>query len=660
MVKKINSIILPLLICFLPLIVSFKTADPVLTIRFLFLSITLIIVCVLKIVLKARYNKHIFNNNIILLYLGFLTIYSVSLIYNGYTSQSIYEILKLLIFIILLIYLVQNIIQYGYKYLLRSITIFSLLTSFLYFFQLSLSDNLGMGFDMIASTMGHKNLLASVLFLSLPFIIYNAFYGKKIWKYLAVISIILTLIIFRLIQSRAIILSLILFITSLIFNYRNTIFSFKKIKWIISVLLICIIGILFIPNPDNRTDTLAKKIQRTVNFQESPRFHLLKSTLKLIKENPLLGVGPGNWKIEIPKHQLYTSDKLEVKYLKGISFAQRPHNDFLWITSEGGVLVGLIYIIIFLILIRDSYLLSKELKNKETLLYALIFSTLIGYGFISLVDFPFERISHNTLFAIITAVIISINIKKQKINYIKKSQIISYLFLIIIIFTTYVASIRHQGSVHAKKIEQFRATQNWNGIVSEYKNGYNKYFFTIDQTSTPLDWYVGLAYFNKNNIDKAFVYFNNAYILNNSHIHVINNLATCYELKNNSNKAINLYESGLKLFPSFKEIRVNLAAIYFNQKKITKALDVILQSKTDPYTIRRVRNDNYDLYLKKIFNKYLEIVYNKCSKNQQEQLISIQNQFNSEPDEASYKLQQIYKVRKKQNISYLEAISIYL
>ena len=300
---------------------------------------------------------------------------------------------------------------------------------------------------------------------------------------------------------------------------------------------------------------------------------------------------------------MYTSDKLEVQYIKGISFAQRPHNDFLWITSEGGVLVGLIYIIIFLILIRDSYLLSKQLTNKETLLYSLLFSTLIGYGFISLVDFPFERISHNILFAIITAFIISKNIMKRQINYSNKSQIISYLFLIIILFTTYVANVRYQGSVHAKKIEHFRATQNWNSIINEYENGYNKYFFTIDQTSTPLDWYTGLAYFNKNNIDEAFVYFNNAYRLNTNHIHVINNLATCYELKNNSTKAIELYESGLTIFPLFKEIRVNLAAIYFNQKEFTKALDAILQSKTDPYSIRRLRNDNYDLYLK----KYLKI-----------------------------------------------------
>ena len=52
--------------------------------------------------------------------------------------------------------------------------------------------------------------------------------------------------------------------------------------------------------------------------------------------------------------------------------------------------------------------------------------------------------------------------------------------------------------------------------------------------------------------------------------------------------------------PTFKEARVNLAAIIYNDKDYLTALDVILESKVDLHW-RRVRdNDNYDLYLKTI------------------------------------------------------------
>ena len=114
----------------------------------------------------------------------------------------------------------------------------------------------------------------------------------------------------------------------------------------------------FIMKYTSRLEAFKAEIEKTFAFSDNSRYKLYKSTLQLISEHPILGVGPGNWKIEVWQYGLYFDTW-------GKSFAQRPHNDFLWVFAEGGVLAGLSYILIFLILLRDSYLLQKNRKEED-------------------------------------------------------------------------------------------------------------------------------------------------------------------------------------------------------------------------------------------------------------------------------------------------------
>ena len=137
------------------------------------------------------------------------------------------------------------------------------------------------------------------------------------------------------------------------------------------------------------------------------RYKLYSSTLQLISDHPVLGVGPANWKIAIWKYGLY-------KGTIGDSFAQRPHNDFLWVFAEAGFLAGISYILLFLVLLRDAYLLHKNREEEDGAIYALLFATVVGYGFISLVDFPMERLSHIIIFFLLAAIIIASKLKQTK------------------------------------------------------------------------------------------------------------------------------------------------------------------------------------------------------------------------------------------------------
>jgi hypothetical protein len=113
--------------------------------------------------------------------------------------------------------------------------------------------------------------------------------------------------------------------------------------------------------------------------------------------------------------------------------------------------------------------------------------------------------------------------------------------------------------------------------------------------------------------------------------------------------------------PTFKETRINLAAILYNEKEYVEALDVILQSKVDPYWKRKKQNfsDNYDLYLKTIVNSWIKSVYVNANNEQKKVLDTWKLNFEEKPQYAANKTITIFEIRQKEDIDYLTALMLF-
>ena len=92
------------------------------------------------------------------------------------------------------------------------------------------------------------------------------------------------------------------------------------------------------------------------------RQQVWQDTLQMVKVSPVGGVGLGNWKIEFPKYYRSVEDASRQ--------VVRPHNDFLWILAEVGVIALLIYLT--LITIQFKYLI-QSLFSKDVSKHKLIF-----------------------------------------------------------------------------------------------------------------------------------------------------------------------------------------------------------------------------------------------------------------------------------------------
>ena len=603
-----STYFLAMVIALFPFVYTEKTLDPVLTLRFFILTITVLVMLIIN--MNSLFSKEKIKHpiSIVLLSIFFISILS-SFFAKYLLSEAIYHSLKFGIFFLLYI-LFTNEIKKNKNKLIKSVILFVFFSSILAMYQYVTAfflDEFQREINKISGTMANRNLLGSALFLGLPFCLYGALCLKsKIWNALSIVSLLLSLTIFFFIQSKAIFISLIIAtILFLIFNIK----SFKESYTNIFFLIVLSFSIFYGLEKNEILDGIVTEFEKLYDFEAeiskqkkgeynstATRYFLYKSTLKIISNNPITGVGPGNWRIEYPLTGLNLS-----KGEKGDKIVQRPHNDFLWVMSEMGVLAGVLYILLFLIVLSETFRLIKKSIGKERVFYSSIFVTIFGYMFISAVDFPLERISHNILFFLLVSLIVSASVQNNTLY--RHNRVAAIICLFVALFASFIAYTRHQGEIHMTSAKLYKGNSNWHRIIKEVDKSFKKGIYEIDRSSTPIHWYSGVANFSLGHQKKALEDFKIAYSLNPNHLHVLNNLATCYELNGNSNEAKKYYYKALNISPRFEEASVNLAAVLFNEGKLQEALTIILRCDIEKDLKK------YNTYLITIINKLI-IDYN--------------------------------------------------
>ena len=649
--------LLQIFIISLPLVTSFSTSDPTLSIRILFLAIFVSILLLLIVFSKDGINIQIVKHPFSIIYLALICSYLISSYVNGFTPDGHVIILKLYLFYVFLLLVLHLFRKFGIEFILKPILYFSLIISLLYFIQVAdfylnlfgfNIDRTNSVFNKLSSTMANRNLMTSVQFLCLPFVIYLYTISNKLFKTLCVVAVLLFVSSLVLSQTRAVFAAIFVFVFVMMLFNRNLLNKKHYLYIFLSVILFLGTS-FFLLKQSNRYDVFVQKMENSINFSESGRGKLYNSTFQMIKDKPIIGVGAGNWKVEAWNYGLY-KDNI------GRSFAQRPHNDFLWTWSEGGVFAMISYLLLFLIILRESYLRYNNSEGRERFLYSLLFSVTVGYSIISFFDFPMERVPHNILFMIIAAVVLSKGIRSTK----KKIEIPKYIIVASFLISTYTISFsynRYQKEIHIRNAIDFKGEGNYNLLIKAITEAYDPDYYEMDNTGTPLLWYRGVGYFNLKKFDLALQDFKESYIVNPNHVHVLNNLATIYEMQGERKKAKEYYYKALEVIPTFEESRVNLAAILYNEKKYEEALDVILASKVyRGIWIRREKTSgNYDKYLKVIVNSWANSLTNKS----EEEELSIQyilDVFEKNPGFAEKRMREIKLNRDNLNMSYLDAL----
>ena len=587
--------------------------DPVLIPRQLYLSAFILVVVLL---LFAQKNLQFlpFKNPIYLAIGSYLLLALLSFYDNPFTSESHYVLSKQLVLFSFLIVTIHSL----YNKLITvnlivkacvGIGIIAIVGAYYHLIEKTIDgEKIVRRVGLIKSFFANKNLLASVIFLCFPFFFMGLIQSKKV-KTVAIVGIISALPMLLLLGTRTVFLAVLVFALVVLSYYLKNRFGIRKrFIGLASILLLILIAFLYQSTKISEIhdikdkSTIKQYIDRISNEKTwVSRTQFWDNSIAMWKENPILGVGLGNWQVEFPKYGLNQFGVFSI--VNGTETLQRPHNDFLNILCENGILGLLVYIFIFGWMYYQLFVLIKGTTDKTRWNYIYLLAGLSGYIVISFFDFPMERIEHQIIlmlfFAIITAGYYSQ--KKMQPESEMGKNVLKYLVITISIYSIIVTSFRFKGEMETVKMYVAKANGQWEETL-HHANKAENYFYKVDLTSIPLAWYQGLASFNLNEKAESVTLFEKAYQIAPYQIQVLNNLAGSYNFQGDRQKAIKYYQKALEISTNFEEARLNLASVYYSEKQYDKAFDVI-----EKFNINN-KNRRYKKYLIPILAKKINAI----------------------------------------------------
>jgi len=115
------------------------------------------------------------------------------------------------------------------------------------------------------------------------------------------------------------------------------------------------------------------------------RFLMWGSTLDLIADHPIIGVGLGNWEYVFPPYD-------GGHQMQATSSPHRPHNDVLWIWSEMGTIGLIVFSALLFVMFAHCTrsLIAADQDGKRILVGAV--ASMVAFLGVGMFSFPFERV----------------------------------------------------------------------------------------------------------------------------------------------------------------------------------------------------------------------------------------------------------------------------
>eukprot|EP00388_Colpodella_angusta_P023027 GDKJ01058856.1.p1 GENE.GDKJ01058856.1~~GDKJ01058856.1.p1 ORF type:complete len:495 (+),score=-26.09 GDKJ01058856.1:115-1485(+) len=356
------------------------------------------------------------------------------------------------------------------------------------------------------------NILAASLMIKLPFILIGISYFKRWGKFFFALVLTVCLTTIFLVSARTPLLSLLFVLIALVVYFFQSTTSKKNI---VVQLMYVIIPLLLAYGFTNHifkqvhlkarfTSTLQRYKEINVKDPSAKiRLDYWKNTIKLTKAHALLGVGLGNYRVEVIPYEF--SDPLIISL--------HSHNDFLEVMSETGVLNGLIYLSVFIVLLFINIKRALLLNGDEKAIATLALMLGIVYFLDAFFNFPMFRPTMQLGFCFLMAFTI-LNTKSitQLQNRSFKLGTILFCFALLPLYVVYFADqtsllesrIRADG-INVHKLGKLHGDE----IIDQQPK-----FPNVLVNSESFDEYAGIYFYRKKEYQKATTCFDKANQIN--------------------------------------------------------------------------------------------------------------------------------------------------
>jgi O-antigen ligase/Tfp pilus assembly protein PilF len=671
---KINGtiIFMGLFLLITPFVYSELVLDPVLLPRTVFLSVLnfFFLIFLIYQILKKKAKASILNSALTRVFLIYILLSGVSVILSINPGEGIWKFLKG--FLLFILFTGFSVSFNNPKKLLRPLALI-----FQVFSVIILSRGIVQLVEVISagplnhessyiinSWFAHRNLFAQILLFTLPFLGFAAYTFRKGLRISALFLMAISLVMITILLVKSVWLALIVavifcFILLIVFRKRFglSVAAFRKTGiYFISGVFVILISIAVYSRFET-IETFEKQTYVLKNYRFGSaleRVHLWEKSLEMFKESPIIGIGMANWNIYLPKYGTH-----EMRSAEGEIIYQRPHNDFLWVLSENGIITFIFYALTFLIVLFYQVQIIRRTEDRNIRFFTLaLFFFMISYGVVAFFSFPSERSMHSLLLMIVFALTLSFHQSvKIKAKPVKPGQDIKLpgLFLLVTVLIIYIGIRKLSSEYHTRAALQYRMDILWQKVVDEVDKA-DDFFTKLDPTATPLRWYSGLSWYNLGDMDKAKADFEMAYAANPYHMHVLNNLGTIYGIHGDYRKAVGFFREAVEISPNFTDAVINLASSLFNINEIDTAYQVFrngvdvkqhpnYQKVLTTLVYRKIEN-----LKKKVDDRDLELTLTRI-RNSNEWMVKVHQQavYDKIPLEKHLFIEAIYVMEKVDN-----------
>jgi tetratricopeptide (TPR) repeat protein len=363
------------------------------------------------------------------------------------------------------------------------------------------------------------------------------------------------------------------------------------ISLVISLGFISFIGALKYLYPKSYQDMYTVDfITRLKNISggEVGRNNAWQNSFKLIKENPILGTGTGNWKVEVLKYETPTTGAYIYQY--------KNHNDFIETTADTGIFGGVLFLGIFILIFANFMKAFFKAKKGDEELYKWLFLPAFGlfcYFFDAFFNFPSDRPEIISFFAIFVGAGVAFSPQSQFITRLS-SLVIGHWSLVIrkALRVTFIATLLLLmiGSIYifhlnfvSLKLQRIAKEELNAGVLRSpsdlFMNGFPaipdiniegepiavtkaRYLITEEKNqeavdllkkdnSSPYDtrqeFFIAMAYLKMNQPDSALVYAQKVLKLKPYFSGNVSLLSSAYEMMGNLTEALKVLDDHVKL-----------------------------------------------------------------------------------------------------------------
>lgn len=604
----------------IPLYYDKAVIDVTLIPKFLALSVLLLMVYLWFLFFKkpALPYLSILKQPSVLLWIAFILISALSLIgaFNPY--EGVFDVLKLTAGLLFVIATTSILINTGriQAFILSAVIlsyVLSITGIYQYFTFVFRHTDLNVLYKIVG-IWSHKNVFSGMVFLMIPFLFY-AIFRKGLWlRVLAIIALCLSLSLLLLLQTRSLWLAVLafLFVTVAFCYYirkecpgderkelkRSSIYVLGA--FVLAIFLSSVVTFYSVSNPlaqevvpqANPNGVIANLGQRAASIFDTKtanrqtRLEIWEYTLRMAKDYPVLGVGAGNWKLRVGEY--YDPGYMQTWFHNW----RRPHNDFLLVLSEKGI-VGLItYLVFFVSLLWMTIrIIRREKSLDKKFLSILMLGGILGFLIDSSFSFPYERVDELLVLMLFVSIILWIDMEgkqpaQKPLN--TAQRLLSLTAIIILAISFLIGSKIFKAENNTNKAYAAIRMGKWPDAVRFINEGYTK-LAQIDPSNNPMLWFRGNAFMNMQEFGKAEKDFNRALEQMPYGISVMTDLGLLYIKRQDYPKAINVLQQALDIFPNDLKTLYFMGLAHYQMGDYQRALDYLYPCWRGEKTDKSVR-----------------------------------------------------------------------